>query len=293
MDYIDREGNIRSEETGQDVFLKHLYNDRGGKLCLGLMIRPFVSKLGGRFLGSPLSRGLIPGFVKKNHIDLSVYEEKEYRSYNDFFIRRIREGERPFDEDPCALLCPCDGKVSASLITPDKRFLIKNREYTVESLLRNSRLAERFAGGYAVIVRLTVDDYHHYMYPAAGYKSPQVRIDGVFHTVNPAANDARPIYAENTREYCLIRTDGFGTLLVMEVGAMMVGKIHNLHPEERDVHRGEEKGYFEFGGSTVILLAQKGKVRIDEDLLLNTERGFETLVKMGEKIGECEPAEGA
>ena len=101
----------------------------------------------------------------------------------------------------------------------------------------------------------------------------------------------RPIYVENSREYCLIRTEEFGTLLQMEVGALMVGKITNFHPEEGKVSRGEEKGCFEFGGSTVILLVQKGKAVIDSDLLENTAGGYETMIKMGEKIGESQLSE--
>ena len=112
-------------------------------------------------------------------------------------------------------------------------------------------------------------------------------LPGVFHTVNPAANDVYPIYKENAREYCLLKTERFGTILMMEVGAMMVGKISNLQKKTATVKKGQEKGNFEFGGSTVILLLQPGKVRIDYDLLDNTEEGYETIVKMGERIGEC------
>lgn len=102
--------------------------------------------------------------------------------------------------------------------------------------------------------------------------------------MNPAANDKYPIYKMNTREYCLIRTEHFGTVLMMEVGALMVGKIQNYH-QKGTVKRGAEKGRFEFGGSTIILLFQKESVKIDQDLWDNTCNGFETSVKMGEKIG--------
>jgi len=122
---------------------------------------------------------------------------------------------------------------------------------------------------------------------ADGRKSANVTLPGVFHTVNPAANDVYPIYKENAREYTLLKTKQFGTILMMEVGAMMVGKITNLHKNPATVKKGQEKGNFEFGGSTIILLIQPGKVRIDYDLIENTEEGYETIVKMGERIGEC------
>ena len=121
-----------------------------------------------------------------------------------------------------------------------------------------------------MIFRLTVDDYHHYCYVADGRKSANVTLPGVFHTVNPAANDVYPIYKENAREYTLLKTKQFGTILMMEVGAMMVGKITNLHKNPATVKKGQEKGNFEFGGSTIILLIQPGKVRIDYDLIENT-----------------------
>ncbi|OYP54363.1 phosphatidylserine decarboxylase, partial [Lachnotalea glycerini] len=107
---------------------------------------------------------------------------------------------------------------------------------------------------------------------------------GVYHTVNPLANDVIPIYKENTREFSIIKSENFGNILTMEVGALLVGRIVNYH-EKANVRRGEEKGKFEFGGSTIILCLEKGRVIIDEDILANSLNGVETVVKMGEKIG--------
>ena len=287
MKYIDRKGNITIEENEQDKFLRHLYNDRGGRLCLKLLIRPFVSKAAGVLLNTRLSARFVPDFVKNNKIDLSIYEKQNFSSWNDFFIRRIRKEERPIDMRENILISPCDGKLSVHRISSDSRFSIKDTEYTVGQLLKNKAIAERYTGGYALIFRLTVDDYHHYCYVADGRKSANVTLPGVFHTVNPAANDVYPIYKENAREYTLLKTKQFGTILMMEVGAMMVGKITNLHKNPATVKKGQEKGNFEFGGSTIILLIQPGKVRIDYDLIENTEEGYETIVKMGERIGEC------
>lgn len=286
MKYIDRKGNLTIEESGQDKFLRHLYSDRGGKLCLKILVRPFVSKLAGIFLNSGFSRGLIPGFVERNGIVLEDYEKSDYCSYNDFFTRKIRPELRPIAKGERTLISPCDGKATVCRIGRDSRFYIKNTEYTIEQLLKSKSLANRYNGGYAVILRLTVDDYHHYCYPATGVKSANVFLPGRFHTVNPAANEVFPVYAENAREYALLQTTQFGTILIMEVGAMLVGKITNLHKGPRKVEKGEEKGWFEFGGSTVVMLIQPGKVRLDYDLIENSENGYETVVKMGERIGE-------
>lgn len=286
MKYIDRKGNISIEENSQDKFLRHLYADRGGRLCLRVLVQPFVSKLAGAVLNSPLSAMVVPGFAARNGIDMSEYQEEAYHSYNDFFTRKIRPKKRPIAQGRNILVSPCDGKLSIYRISHDSRFCIKDTEYTLRQLLRNPKLAQRYQNGYAVLIRLTVDNYHRYCYVAEGVKSSNVHLEGCFHTVNPAANDHVAVYQENAREYTLLQTPCLGTILMMEVGAMMVGKIHNHHKGPRKVDKGEEKGYFEFGGSTVVLLLQHGKVRPDFDLLENTENGYETFIKMGERIGE-------
>lgn len=286
MKYADRNGKIIEEETGQDRLLRFLYEERAGRSLLSVLTRPAISKAAGAFLGSRLSSWLVGPFIRKNHIDMSDYEKKAYRSYNDFFTRRIKPGRRPIDPDGDALISPCDGKVTICPIDGDSRLTIKGISYTTASLLKNPSLAGRFAGGTAVIIRLTVDNYHHYCYAASGIKSFNVKVGGIYHTVNPTAAALMPIYRENAREYCLIRTPHFGTLLQMEVGAMMVGKITNRHVGRMLVEKGDEKGYFEFGGSTVILLLQKDRAALDPVLVSNTKKGCETLVRMGERLGK-------
>ena len=148
MKYIDRKGNITIEENEQDKFLRHLYNDRGGRLCLKLLIRPFVSKAAGVLLNTRLSARFVPDFVKNNKIDLSIYEKQNFSSWNDFFIRRIRKEERPIDMRENILISPCDGKLSVHRISSDSRFSIKDTEYTAGQLLKNKAIAERYTGGY-------------------------------------------------------------------------------------------------------------------------------------------------
>lgn len=286
MKYIDRKGNLTFEESRHDKFLNHLYNDWGGKICLKLLVRPWLMRLTGAFLNSSLSAAFVPGFAKRNQINLSEYEETVFHSYNDFFTRKVKKEERPMPENERLLISPCDGKASVYRIGKGSRFFIKNTEYTVEQLLRNKKLAQRYVGGYAVVLRLTIDDCHRYCYVAEGVKSATIHLAGKCHTGYPASHEHIPVYVENTREYTLLQTTRFGTMVMMEVGAMLVGKISNHHKGPRKVDKGEEKGYFEFGGSTVVLLIQPEKVRLDYDLWENTENGFETLVKMGERIGE-------
>ena len=115
--------------------------------------------------------------------------------------------------------------------------------------------------------------------------SDLIRIPGILHTVNPVANDVYPIYKENSREYSLLKTENFRTVLMMEVGALLVGRIEN-RPGKAFVKRGDEKGNFAFGGSTIVLITEKNAVKPDEDILNNSREGIETRVFMGEKIGE-------
>lgn len=285
MRYKDRNGNLIIKETGQDRFLRALYTRRTGRLLIRLLITKPITKLSALFLRSRLSVLFIKGFIQKNEIDMSQYEERNFTSYNDFFTRRIQAGKRPADLRPEVLISPCDGKATAFPIGEDTCFTIKNTEYTVASLLKNEKLAAEYRGGMCVLLRLTVDDYHRYCYVDGGVKRENTFLPGVLHTVNPVAAEHAPIYKENCREYTVIDTEHFGRMIHMEVGALIVGKIINYHGASVSVRKGEEKGRFEFGGSTVILLFQKDRVKISPDILENSGDDCETIVKMGEEIG--------
>lgn len=280
----DRKGGIHRENSFQDKILAAFYRTAFGRMLIKPLTLPAVSKAAGIFLDAGISKAFIPIFVRSHSIHMEEFEQRDYKSYNDFFQRKMLPGVRVIDASPNALISPCDSRVSVCKISPGSVFSVKNTKYTAASLLKDKNLAEKFAGGYIWIFRLCVEDYHHYIYPERGKVSRSVKIPGIFHTVNPIANDYFPIYKENEREYCLLKTKNFGTLLQMEVGALFVGKIENK-PGNRVVSKGEEKGNFAFGGSTVILMTQKGKVSPDKDILINSMRGVETKVKLGERVG--------
>lgn len=280
----DRNGNEIKQNDIQNKILNLLYNKKLGRIFLKQLIKPWVSKSSGVLLNSSCSKMLIPPFVKANKINMEEYEERVYTSYNDFFTRRIKEGQRKIDRQPNHLIAPSDGKLSVYPINKDSQFMIKSTRYTLKSLLKSNRLADYYEDGILLLFRLSVDDYHRYCYIDDGIKSKNYRIKGVFHTVNPLANEVVPVYKENTREFTILHSENCGKVLTMEVGALLVGKIVNYHKEAR-VKRGEEKGRFEFGGSTIIVCLEKGRVAIDKDILCNSSNGIETLVKMGEKIG--------
>ena len=279
-----RNGSIIEKKDSQETILTFLYGTLAGRAMLKVLTAPWLSRVAGQFLSTKASCLLIKPFIRSNDIDMSQFEPITYQSYNEFFSRRIRPEVRPIDMNPTHLISPCDSKLTVLPITSETRFTLKHTQYSVSSLLRSKQLASDYTGGYAMIFRLTVDDYHRYCYVADGVKEHNIRIPGVLHTVNPIANDHYPIYKENAREYSILHTDAFGDILMMEVGALLVGKIVNHH-EQTTVRRGQEKGYFQFGGSTVVLLFPAGTIQVDTDILTNSREGIETVVKLGEKIG--------
>lgn len=260
-----------------------LYENLLGRCILKLLTRPFISKLAGKYMDSPLSKSRISGFIKKNNIDMTDYIQRPYKSFNDFFTREIKEDARSIDMASSSFVSPCDGKISAFTIDDESAFRIKDSIYTVDELFCDDNIKKEYAGGLMIVVRLTVTDYHRYIYPDSGYKGKNIYIPGIFHTVQPIAQTRYKIYKTNSREYTILHTDNFNDVIQMEVGAMMVGKILNYHSEHRFA-RGEEKGRFEFGGSTVVLLVKKDTIKLNESIPLNSDE--EANIKMGEKIGE-------
>ncbi len=264
--------------------LSFLYTMPVGRGLLSILISPAVSQAAGKVMNSGVSSLAVPGFIKSHDIDVSEFEKTSFSSYNDFFTRKLKQGARPFEVNDDALISPCDAKLTLYPIMKDSRFWIKQGQYTLKSLLRDEKLAKQFEGGILWQLRLSVDDYHRYIYPISGRRSHERTIHGVFHTVQPIALENCPVYKENTRKYCLIKTKELGTVLMMEVGAMMVGRITNHDDMPGKVMCGEEKGYFEFGGSTIILLTQKDAVVPRKDIVYHSISGGEAPIKQGEKI---------
>lgn len=279
-----RDGTLIQHRDNQERLLNMLYGNVLGRLLLKLLTAPMVSRAVGSFLSTKASCALIKPFVRKHCIDMSQYEPVRYCSYNDFFTRRIRTSARSVDPEPLHLISPCDSKLTVLPITQDGYFKLKHTSYTVATLLHSQELAVAYESGYVMIFRLTVDDYHRYCYVADGDKECNVYIPGILHTVNPIANDYFPIYKENSREYTILHSKEFGDIIMMEVGALLVGKIVNHHGKTH-VRRGQEKGFFQYGGSTLVLLVKPNTVQIDTDILENSSLGIETIVQYGEKIG--------
>lgn len=264
--------------------LNFLYKTVPGRILLKLLSSRFVSKVCGTFLDSRWSVCLINSFVRKNKINLDDYETEGIKNFNEFFRRKIKDGKRHFDMEASHLCAPCDGLLSVWKLSEGTIIPVKQSQFSLSSLLRNDELAKEFENGLCLVFRLCVDNYHRYCYADSGKKGPNIFIPGVLHTVRPIALQSRPVFIQNCREYTVIESPVFGKLIQMEVGAMLVGRIVNLQ-EEGLAERGKEKGFFEYGGSTIILLLKKDVAQINEQIISNSKQGKETPVMMGECIG--------
>jgi len=275
-----------SKTKKESLSLRFLYRTAVGRLFLKPLVSRPLSKLVGKYMSSALSRPLIRRFVKKNGIQLSDYEEVCYRSFNDCFTRKIKAENRPIPSDGDLFISPCDARLSVYPIREDSIFHIKGSDYSVEGLLGgNKALAEKYTGGTCLVFRLCVHHYHRYIYFDSGTKGENVFLKGKLHTVRPIALETFPVFVQNCREYTVMETENFGTATQIEVGAMLVGKIKNHH-EAYTFTRGEEKGMFLYGGSTVVLLLEKDAAKIDPRFAEATARDEETEVKMGEILGK-------
>ncbi|MBE6944793.1 MAG: phosphatidylserine decarboxylase [Ruminococcaceae bacterium] len=269
------------EYRDDSKLLTFLYRTPLGRLILRPLCAPVVSRVVGRYMDSRASRRLIAPFVRKHGIDLSACRKQSFDSFNDFFTRRLKPELRPMDTDPHGLISPCDGRLSVHPITPEATFTIKGSPYTLRDLLGGNEVWRDYVGGTCLAFRLCVNDYHRYHYPDSGHEGASGFIPGKLHTVRPIALESLPVYVRNSREYTLLHTDHFGTLVQIEIGALLVGKIRNHHPAA-PFDRGAEKGMFLYGGSSIVLLLPPGRVRLCDAF---PPDGVERQVLCGGRIG--------
>ena len=274
-------GSYEEEQEFQAGLLRVLYETVPGRVLLKAAIHPAASRLYALYQHAPLSRKKIEGFAAQNGIDLSGWNVDSFESFNDFFTRRrVNHTYAAADE----LIAVADSRLTAYPVSADLRLRIKRSEYTLREIVGEEMPLAPFSGGMCLVFRLAVQDYHRYVFPDSGETVKTVSIPGVLHTVRAISENER-VYARNHHVCTLLETEHFGPMLQVEVGAVMVGKIHN-HPI-RQFSRLQEKGYFEFGGSTILLLVPQS-IAIDADILEKTREGVETKVTLGEKIGKRE-----
>lgn len=291
IEYIERKtGEIKVEKVPGEKYLKFLYYNPLGELPLNLVVKKkFLTEYYGKKMDKPESVKKIPSFIEQADINIAEAKKRveEFKSFNDFFYRELKEGARTVDYRENVLASPADGKILAfENLDIEKEFYIKGDKFTFEEFFADKGLANKYKDGVFMIIRLAPIDYHRFHFPADGEISESKLIDGVYYSVSTHAIKKNfRILCENKREYSILKTEKFGDIAMFEVGATMVGGIKQSYKSNSYVKKGEEKGYFYFGGSTCVLVFERGKVKIDEDLLENTKKGIETKVYMGEKIG--------
>ena len=261
-------------------YLNFLYNSFLGRIFLKLIINPIFSKIYGKYNNTSMSKKKIDTFIKKYNIDINEYEKKEYSSFNDFFIRKKKEIS--YDKEKNNFIAPADSKLMVYKIKDNMTIKIKQSTYTMEELLLNQIDLEQFKNGNCLVFRLSMDDYHRYSYIDDGRMEKIKIIKGKLHTVSSISSKHK-VYSQNTRICNYMTTDNFGKIIYIEVGALLVGKINNYNKNK--YNKGEEKGYFELGGSTIVILTND-RIKIDNDILEYSNKGIETKVNYGEKIGE-------
>ena len=277
MKVYDRTRKEYEEVTqyGSDT-LKFLYGNAFGRILLRLAISKLPSRIYGRKKASRRSAKEVPDFIRDHGIDMTQFEEREFVSFTDFFTRKFKDGARPVGD---GLISPADSKLLVYPADDDTRIIVKGREYFLREITR--RNMDEYKGGKVLVYRLCIDDCHRYCFPASGTVLEQYDIKGKLHTVSPLSKDYK-IYQENSRKVSFLDTGEFGKICYIEVGAILVGKI--VDHGKKEFIKGEEKGYFEPGGSTIIVIVPAG-IEIDSDIMEQSLTGVETQVKYGERIG--------
>lgn len=287
--YINRKtGEILEEKPPAEWLLKILYKNTVGKhLLLPIIKRKFVSVLYGKKMDSPSSKKNIYPFIKQLNINISEAKKdiSEFTSFNDFFYRKLKPSARKIEP---GFVSPGDGRLLAFENIKDlNSFFIKGVKFTLDNFLNNINLANNYRNASMLILRLAPNDYHRFHFPCDGIPSKTKKIKGNYLSVSPyaLASNFTKVFCENKREICILNTNSKGNILIIPVGATMVGSIINTYTPNKNIKKGDEMGYFAFGGSTVVILSDKDKMRIDEDLIENTKNKTETFVRMGERIG--------
>jgi len=291
IQYIDRETNeIKDEKVAGERYLKWLYDSSIGMSLLELLIKKGIfSYLYGKLQDTSISKRKILSFIRNYDIDMNDFAKclEDYKSFNDFFCRKLKTGVRPLDDRVDRLISPADGRLLAyENIDINALIQIKGSTYTLEELIGDKSLAESFNQGCCLIVRLCPTDYHRFHFPDAGLSEEARSIKGDYYSVNPIALKTKArLYCRNKRHFTIFHSSNFDDILLIEVGATCVGSIVQTFIPNQYIAKGDEKGFFKFGGSTVIMFLKPGRIQVDRDILVNTEKGFETKVKMGMGIG--------
>lgn len=247
---------------------------------------PFFSRLYGYLQKSKRSARKIAPFIKNYGVDTSEFLNFHFDSFNDFFIRKLKPEARPLSTAPAII--PADGRYFFyQNIDLAKEWTVKGKKFDLSKLLQSQSLAEQFAEGSLVIARLCPSDYHRFHFPCDCTPGKTKLINGWLYSVNPIALKRNlDTFMENKRTLCLLQTQDFHEVAYLEIGATNVGAIQQTYSPGLNYSKGAEKGYFEFGGSALVLLFKKNTIQLDIDLLRASQQGIEIKCLIGQSMGK-------
>ncbi|OOM71436.1 phosphatidylserine decarboxylase proenzyme [Clostridium puniceum] len=287
----NRTTNAYEEElVAGKKYIEWTYESPIGKNITELIAKKkLFSKIYGIFCDTKLSANKILPFIESFNIDMTLAKKKihEFSSFNDFFIRELIPEARPINKAENILISPGDGRITAyENIELDNIIQIKGFTYSLRELINDNTVANKYENGICLILRLCPTDYHRFHFIDSGVPCENHYINGYYYSVNPIAlKNVSKLFCQNKREWSLFKSDNFKDILHIEVGATCVGSILQTYSSNTHVNKGDEKGYFKFGGSTTILFFEKDSVNIDDDILEQSKLGFECKVQLGESIG--------
>ena len=282
----DRRAGKLVQEYSDD--LKATYESRPHRsIHQWLESHPVYDWLVAAYQNTHRSARQIQPFIKKHHIDLTEFKPVAYRSFAEFFDREFRPGVRTFPQAADEMGAFAEARYFGwERLADDQEFPLKGHSLSARRILGNDERARPFIGGPIILARLSPMDYHHVHYPDDGITLNQERLGYRLWTVNwHALLNKQDILFSNERQINILETRNFGRLAFVEVGALSVGRIVQMHPLNSPFLRGGEKSVFKFGGSAIVVFGEPGTWRTCDDLLERTKEGVETLVRLGEPVG--------
>ncbi len=264
-----------------------------GKLLSPILTGSLLSRFYGMLQDLPSSKKKVRPFIKDFNIQVDDFIPSDghsvddpYPTFNDFFVRRFKEGKRPFDSDQKVFPAFSEARYFGyEQVHEDEKFPVKGKYLYPSHIIGNKKWQSTFKDGPLLLARLCPVDYHRFHYPDNGRVIDHYRIEGDLHSVNPLALKMKEdILIKNERQVTILETENFGKLAYVEVGAICVGKIVQTS-DLTTFKRGEEKGMFLFGGSTVIVIGEKGKWKPSDEILDYTKKGIEVYSHLGQPLG--------
>lgn len=278
------------EKTEASWGMVFLYTSALGKIVRPCITHRFTNKLYGWFQKAHWSKYKIAPFIKRHAIDMEQFEQppQGYQSFNEFFIRKLKPGQRTIDQDPRSFASPADSKLFViPQLRPDAHFFVKGVVCNLELFLCDKQLADEYRNGTLLCFRLAPYDYHRFHFPTSGVPEYPITISGGYESVNPLVYKTGEFpLLTNERHIIKFHTESFDTIIMVAVGALMVGKIIETYTPLQQAAKGAEAGYFAFGGSTVVLLVKPNRIKLHNVFIENSAQGYETAVTMGQVLGE-------